>query len=154
MNVRESVDNLVQIVDIPPALPGKCAVCGYAGGGGGNFRRFVDWGISLDFYGAVIFCTFCIEHVANLLGYLSPEQGEKLELELTFNREKVSLLGEENARLRSALSSLDFVSSATVVANETDEREGQSAPGTIEPDSSGRSESIPDSESSPSLINI
>ena len=57
----------IQILDVPIALPATCVLCG---SGGGDGRRFLDFGFQLDMYGAVIFCTFCMESFAEALDYV------------------------------------------------------------------------------------
>lgn len=58
--------------------PGKCAGCG-----GFTKRRFVDFGLELDFYGVVYLCLeVCFTEVANKLGFLSPVQTQELKLKL------------------------------------------------------------------------
>lgn len=51
-----------QIVDRPVAAPGKCAVCG------ATDRECVDFGMDIDDYGAVYFCTHCIREGALATG--------------------------------------------------------------------------------------
>lgn len=41
-------------------LPGKCSICGgmkYDG------RKWIDFGLSIDWYGVVYLCTFCFEEI-------------------------------------------------------------------------------------------
>lgn len=64
MNVKlpESVINgRFQYSDRPNVLPGKCAVCGSVE------RPVIDFGMQLDFYGAVLLCTTCILEAASLI---------------------------------------------------------------------------------------
>lgn len=64
MNVElpESVINgRFQFLDRPSVLPGKCAVCGSVE------RPVVDFGMQLDFYGAVLLCVDCIKEAASLI---------------------------------------------------------------------------------------
>lgn len=41
---------------IPLVLPAQCVACGY----GGNDRRYVDFGLDLEFYGVVYLCENCM----------------------------------------------------------------------------------------------
>lgn len=54
-----------RVIDNPNLAPGVCALCGSAGGDG---RQFVDFGKTVDWYGCVYFCTFCVTEAAKLLG--------------------------------------------------------------------------------------
>ena len=65
-------------IDIPPtsrfsvhinanSAPGKCCACGSAGDDG---RQFIDFGMQLDWYGAVYFCTFCVTELCAAAGFV------------------------------------------------------------------------------------
>lgn len=87
-----------QLVD-SPALPGKCAVCGYSASGENepsDRRQYIDFGMDLDFYGAVVICTVCMIEVAEGLGYILPERADEIITE----SERVKA---ENARLGAAV---------------------------------------------------
>lgn len=60
--------------DNPDVAPGKCAVCSSVGGDG---RKFIDFGMQLDWYGAVYFCTFCVTELASAGGYVAVENYRK-----------------------------------------------------------------------------
>ena len=47
-----------------PALPSKCAVC-YTDAKG--IKDFIDFGSSLDYYGAILICSDCIVNAAELV---------------------------------------------------------------------------------------
>lgn len=68
----------VQILEAPRMPPGKCCICGSSNN---EDRQYCDMGWEIDFFGVVYICTFCFSEVANLLGCLTPEQAEALELE-------------------------------------------------------------------------
>lgn len=81
--------------------PGKCAGCG-----GITKRRFVDFGLELDFYGVVYLCLdVCFVEVANQIGFLSPEQAVAMQAELQG-------FVEENIDLKQKLETLSHVESA------------------------------------------
>lgn len=65
-----------QVVPAPIQVPGTCSSCGSSSN---EDRDYVDFGLTLDFYGVVYFCTFCFNECANALGYISPEQARILE---------------------------------------------------------------------------
>jgi hypothetical protein len=68
------VNSRIQVLDFAPANPGTCILCGSAGG---DSRKFIDFGFQFDMYGAVYFCSFCMESTVETLGYVS-----KLDLEV------------------------------------------------------------------------
>lgn len=53
------------INDVPVGQPGKCANCGSSRKDG---RMYVDIGLQVDWYGAVIFCTLCLTDIAKNAG--------------------------------------------------------------------------------------
>lgn len=68
---EENPHSRFTIMDSPIKKPGVCALCTSPGGDG---RQFVDFGKSVEWYGVVYFCTFCISEAAKLLGFVSPEE--------------------------------------------------------------------------------
>lgn len=70
----ESVINgRFQFLERPAALPGKCAVCGAVD------KPVVDFGLTVDYYGAVIFCTDCIREAYGVVeNNVGPAQGTSL----------------------------------------------------------------------------
>jgi len=103
----------------PSALPSKCVVCGAWGGDG---RDFVDFGMDIDFYGAIYFCSVCLTECCNKLGYISPDQWQSVN---TMNDElirRIQILEADNVSLRTALVATDFLrggySDDSLVANE------------------------------------
>ncbi len=94
------------VTNAPHALPSKCVVCGSWGGDG---RKFVDFGMDIDFYGAIYFCSVCLTECCNKLGYINPDQWQSVN---TMNDElisRVQTLEADNVNLRSALSATDFL---------------------------------------------
>lgn len=85
------------ISDNPDVLPGKCAVCGSSGG---DSRKFVDFGIQLDVYGAVYFCTDCVIELSQAIGFVEQDKVSKLELELKYQ-------SIENERLQKRLTEVE-----------------------------------------------
>lgn len=93
-NVIDFSGDRVTIMNYPVALPGKCTICGY--GGGDGRRRFIDFGLSLDFFGAVNFCTDCMAEISRKIGFIPKEEFDMLRL--------------ENSELRSIIDDLRNVS--------------------------------------------
>lgn len=61
----ENPQSRFRVIDTAILPPGICALCGSSGGDG---RQFVDFGKTVDWYGCVYFCTWCIVEAASLLG--------------------------------------------------------------------------------------
>jgi hypothetical protein len=72
---EENAQSRFRITDNANLAPGVCALCGSAGGDG---RQFIDFGKTMDWYGAVYFCTWCIGEAAKLLGLVSSRSLEIL----------------------------------------------------------------------------
>ncbi len=97
----------VVVLDYPEVPPSKCALCGSQTRHDG--RKYIDLGTNVPRYGALYFCSICLGQICNKLGWLDPVQTAALKLELDGYRSRVTRLEDENDRLRTALSKLDFV---------------------------------------------
>jgi hypothetical protein len=64
-----------QILDTPRFSPGKCANCGAHKN---DSRKYVDFGLSIDWYGVVYLCGTCVHDIANNLGMI-PKEEEKTD---------------------------------------------------------------------------
>lgn len=65
-----SVDNVnsrFKLIDEPNIMPGKCAVCGGVRG------PVVDFGLNIQFYGAVFLCVPCVSEAGDRIGMIRPE---------------------------------------------------------------------------------
>lgn len=109
----------IQVMPIPVAAPGKCAICGYAGQDGE--RNYIDIGLDLDFYGVVYFCTHCFTETANQLGYGSPDQVAGLLKDKRKLTDDVIGLAHERDSLRRALESVFNGSPGISAGNESAE---------------------------------
>jgi hypothetical protein len=54
-----------RIVDVPDFKPGKCANCGASKNDG---RKYIDFGLEVDWYGTVYLCGECLHDVSNHMG--------------------------------------------------------------------------------------
>lgn len=92
-------------------LPHKCVACGLPATGR---EEFIDFQTSFDWEGALYLCINCGQQIARVLGFISPEEGEKLVedtegpvagllLELQEEREKNANLSLELDSLRHLL---------------------------------------------------
>ncbi len=93
----------IQLIDYPYALPSKCAICG---SGPETERKFVDFGLQLDYYGAVYFCSLCMCNVAELLGYVTPAKYNATAEELFAQNNSVIILEGENEEFRRVFATL------------------------------------------------
>lgn len=57
-----------QLLSSPIATPGKCACCGTA------TRPVIDFGMTLEFYGAVYLCETCLTEAASTIGMRTAEE--------------------------------------------------------------------------------
>lgn len=62
---EENPNSRFRILNLAIRKPGVCFVCG---SDGNDERQFVDFGKTVDWYGVVYICTFCVFEVAKLLG--------------------------------------------------------------------------------------
>lgn len=97
----ENPQSRFRILDTAVLKPGICALCGSAGGDG---RQFVDFGKTMDWYGCVYFCTYCIGEAAKLLGLgnISEAFRKYEEMLLKYGNEKLEseyLRGRLNAAM-------------------------------------------------------
>lgn len=77
-----------RILDAPDLKPGKCANCGSCKKDG---RKYVDFGLEVDWYGIVYLCGHCIHDIAKTM---QASLVDKLETELKAMVEKAVTLEE------------------------------------------------------------
>lgn len=73
-----SVDNVnsrFKVVPEPNIMPGKCAVCGGVRG------PVVDFGLNIQFYGAVFLCVPCVSEAGDRIGMVRPEDNVSQNLQ-------------------------------------------------------------------------
>jgi predicted esterase len=70
------VTSRFKVSNNPDIAPGYCCVCHSTGGDG---RQFIDFGMQLDVYGAVYFCTFCVTELASAAGFVAKEYFNKVQ---------------------------------------------------------------------------
>lgn len=63
---EENPNSRFRLLDVAIKKPGTCLVCK---SDGSDERQFVDFGKTVDWYGVVYVCTFCLGEVAKLLGF-------------------------------------------------------------------------------------
>jgi hypothetical protein len=100
MTLSES--DRITITRYPP-LPSSCAICNFSADGS---RGFLDFQVSLDYYGAVVICEECVAPVAQLFGYVSQERYEASENSLMRVGIELERLQAENGKLNLVVDSL------------------------------------------------
>lgn len=83
-----------RILDVPDAQPGKCDNCGASKRDG---RKYIDFGLHVDWHGAVHLCTDCLKDIASEAGLFS-ELEAKLKL-LLAEQEKLDSLRNQGVEL-------------------------------------------------------
>lgn len=139
-----------RILQVPDMNMAKCANCGSAKNDG---RKYIDFGLYIEWYGTVFLCTLCIKDIAMNAGLFEPleQEVEKLKFSKIKEEEKEELkkavlhtLEEVNAQFVNLYSSPDDSSSdrtPSVVFSENESTKSGSAetkPGIIKPTSSSR----------------
>lgn len=84
--------------------PHRCAVCGSFSGDGG--KKFIDFGLYVDFYGTVYICTGCFIGASSVVGYASQAKYSEALTQITEYQAVVASLIDENRSLRNAMDSL------------------------------------------------
>jgi hypothetical protein len=93
----------IQVLEAPRMNPGTCVICGAART---DDRDYLDFGLTIDFYGVVYFCTLCFQEVCNHLGFLTKEQVIALEEENDRFRMHILQFKTKEAALDDAISKL------------------------------------------------
>lgn len=101
INYREA--SKIQILEAPRLSPGVCAVCGSSNN---EDRNYIDTGWTIEWYGVVYFCTFCMTEIANHIGCLTKEQSEALEEELNSAKQTIINFRNKEAAVDDAIDKL------------------------------------------------
>jgi hypothetical protein len=72
-----------RIKDYPDIKMAKCANCGATKDDG---RKYVDFGLDVDWYGIVWLCGLCLRDIANAMGLFKDHEVKIIELELETKR--------------------------------------------------------------------
>lgn len=97
-----------QIMEHPGALPGCCFMCR---SDSTNREWFVDVGLQFDLHGAVYICNMCLWEMATTVGWLTPEETDRLKQQVSDLRTEAYHLRRELAALRDLEDAIDtFVS--------------------------------------------
>lgn len=63
---EENPQSRFRILNSPIKKPGTCFVCKSSGGDG---RQFIDFNRTLEWFGVVYLCTFCVQEICSLIGF-------------------------------------------------------------------------------------
>lgn len=103
--MNSALAKLQLIKGTPPCQPGKCAICGNCGD---ENSEFLDFGLELDFYGVVYFCTTCLMgDVLSALDLVTRERLVEFQTKLEEQTLKNKFLDNINRELRSIIESLN-----------------------------------------------
>src|SRR3982751_1832507 len=102
-------------ITLQPPLPSLCCICNFSADGK---RRFLDFQMSVDIYGAVVICEECIAPVATLFGFVPIDRLETSETYLLASQISLEGYKKQNEQLNTTLDSIfslrpDFASSDT-----------------------------------------
>lgn len=91
-----------QKVKKPVALPGCCFFCSGATGR----EYFIDTARDVEFHGAIYICNLCIEEMAGMLGFITPDVADKLKIKVGQLESDVFKLTKKEAGLEVAIGGL------------------------------------------------
>lgn len=130
----------VQLIPVPIASPGACAMCGKSE----HPKGFADPNLMFEFYGSFYICGDCVSDFANLFGYISPEQAIMLARRVAYLEEQLqihrdALLALESSvdnltnyrMLRSVITDPDADASVSGATDEASEINNEAAGGTV-----------------------
>lgn len=92
---------MFKVVETLEALPGHCYFCG-----SGTKGSYLDWGVSIEFYGALYTCNECTFSAAKLFGFLSPIEVNTLVDQNRELNERVITLEIQRSALAESVQSL------------------------------------------------
>ena len=116
-----------------PGLPAQCIGCLISPDIAPEGTQFVDFGTSVDFYGGIILCQWCVIEAFRVSGY-KDMQVSQLETERDRLKRQVETLQQETEKLNGAIDSLltvrpgadprDGLDADSLVATEEDVTDG------------------------------
>lgn len=101
----------------PLASPGKCAVCGAVD------RPVIDFGMDLDYYGAVLFCVDCLRGAVGVADLYEDSATQTRTVPLQFL--DVEAVNEYLARSNIAARALNSILASYIAASEVDEQSAE-----------------------------
>lgn len=135
-----------KLLDAPYANPGKCGLCGYAASGENepaDKRKYIDFNLDFEYYGALYFCTECMHSLCSELGYALPAEVDdvidKLSVALA-EVARLSVLVEAINGLANYLVECGWITLGAVYSDDSDTKESVEGDSESEKDDSGSAE--------------
>lgn len=129
------------------ALPGNCTICGSVA----PDRKYIDFGLNIEFVGSVYFCTLCMAEAVRLMGFIDPEVHVKLVHELAESKQAIEGLERDCTDLHALVDSLNLfgalpnqATTVGITSETSDPPTERFESATPEPASSGGRKDIPD----------
>jgi hypothetical protein len=128
--------------DNPPS-PATCILCG-----SGTKADYLDFGISIEFHGALLLCNECFKAAASVFGLFDKEHCDQLQRKFDNSGLRIIELEVQNSHLRTALDSLILAGSdnesllGSHACNVNDDN-GVPLPGNYRPEIVDQSDSSP-----------
>lgn len=97
---EENPNSRFKVTNVAILNPGVCFVCKSSGGDG---RQFVDYGETIDFYGVVYVCTYCVAEVAKVLGFVTPAEVDVMKGQINALNDFLGEMTTERAQFAEAL---------------------------------------------------
>lgn len=94
------------VVVTEPALPATCVVCARSANGA---IKFIDFNVSLDWYGSVVICEDCCKEALGVLDYTPNINFTNKVQELEETRAQLEVALSELVKYKSALDGLSFI---------------------------------------------
>lgn len=90
-------------ITVNPPLPTTCSVCKRPADG---IVRFFDFNENIDYYGAVLICEDDVKTMITLLDYVKVAERDAILQELEITQGELSVVRQENDRLRNAFDAI------------------------------------------------
>ena len=116
-----------QLTEVPLVSPGKCAVCGSA------TKPVVDFGMTIQFYGAVLMCVECLSEASARIGMVPRSELEACEARLSqsfqdeLNQRSLRVITDEQYELLSVAFASIFASDVSASDSSSSMVLGQAA---------------------------
>lgn len=100
---EENPNSRFRISNTATLAPGTCILCKSDGGDG---RQFIDLGITVEWFGAMYFCTYCMAEAAQVLGLESLQNRDQIVTAHNVMVEQYNKLLAESMAVESAARTL------------------------------------------------
>lgn len=100
------------------ALPHTCIACGRSADGKTDF---IDFGVSIDYLGAVLLCSYCSKQIARTMGYIHPGERDLSVADKKVAEKELAEARKKIDELTSALATLRYVDTLGIGNTSSDE---------------------------------